>query len=149
MPSDTKGDITKTYREKQEAKKWHLVDAKDKVVGRLATRVAMLLRGKHKPTFTPNEDMGDGVIVINAAQVRFTGDKLNKKEYFTASSQPGHSRLTGADAMMAEHPERVIERAVKGMLPKTDLGRKLRTKLKIYKDANHGHAAQKPLPVEL
>jgi large subunit ribosomal protein L13 len=149
MPSDTKGDITKTYREAQEAKRWFLIDAKGKVVGRIATRIARILRGKHRARFTPNEDMGDGVIVINAAEAVFTGGKAEQKTYFRHSTNPGHAKFTSVPAMLEKHPERIIESAVAGMLPKTALGRRLRTKLKIYKDGTHFHAAQKPVAVEL
>jgi large subunit ribosomal protein L13 len=126
---------------------WHVVDASGVPLGRLATRVAQLIRGKHKPTFTPNMDVGDFVIVINADKVRLTGKKLDGKTYFKHTGYMGHETHTTARAMMAKHPDRVIEKAVFGMLPKTSLARqKLRGKLKVYAGAEHPHEAQQPKP---
>jgi len=126
---------------------WLLVDAKDVPLGRLASEVAQLIRGKHKPTFTPHMDVGDFVIVINADKVRLTGKKLDGKTYFKHTGYMGHETHTTARAMMAKHPDRVIEKAVFGMLPKTSLARqKLRGKLKVYAGAEHPHEAQQPKP---
>jgi large subunit ribosomal protein L13 len=125
--------------------KWFLVDADGMVLGRLATEVARILRGKHKPTFTPHMDTGDFVIIINAAKVRVTGRKAEQKTYFTHSGFMGHDKKTPFATMLAKHPERVIEHAVHGMLPKNALGRqKLRLKLRVYPGAEHPHVAQQP-----
>ncbi|MEX2181100.1 MAG: 50S ribosomal protein L13 [Gemmatimonadaceae bacterium] len=125
--------------------KWFVVDAEGMVLGRLATEVARIIRGKHKPMFTPHMDTGDFVIVINASKVRVTGRKLEQKNYYHHTGYMGHERFTPLASMLAKHPERVIEKAVFGMLPKTALGRqKLRLKLRVYPDARHPHAAQQP-----
>ena len=124
---------------------WFIVDAEGMVLGRLATQVARILRGKHKPTFTPHMDTGDHVIVINAAKVRVTGRKAEQKSYFSHSGYMGHDKQTPFATMLAKHPERVIEKAVHGMLPKNALGRqKLRLKLRVYAGAAHPHVAQQP-----
>lgn len=126
---------------------WHVVDASGIPLGRLASHVAQLIRGKHKPTFTPHMDGGDFVVVINASKVGLTGRKLDQKTYFSHTGYMGHERHTAARDMLAKHPDRVIEKAVFGMLPKNSLSRqKLRTKLKVYADAEHPHAAQQPSP---
>lgn len=126
---------------------WHVVDAADVPLGRLASVVAQLIRGKHKPTFTPHMDGGDFVVVLNAAKVQLTGDKLKKKTYFKHTGYMGHESHTPAGKLLAEHPDRVIEKAVFGMLPKNSLARqKLRTKLKVYSGAEHPHEAQQPKP---
>lgn len=128
--------------------RWHVVDADGVVLGRLASRVAQLIRGKHKPTFTPHMDCGDFVVVINAEKVRLTGRKLEQKRYFRHTGYMGHERFTPVARMLKTHPERVIEQAVFGMLPKTTLGRQaLRKKLKVYAGAEHPHQAQQPTPV--
>lgn len=125
--------------------KWFVVDADGMVLGRLATEVARIIRGKHKPTFTPHMDTGDFVIVINASKIRVTGRKMEQKNYFHHTGYMGHERYTPLASMLAKHPERVIEKAVFGMLPKTALGRqKLRLKLRVYADGKHPHAAQQP-----
>ena len=125
--------------------KWFLVDADGMVLGRLASEVAKLIRGKHKPTFTPHMDTGDHVIVINAAKVRVTGRKALQKQYFTHSGYMGHDKQTPFATMIAKHPDRVVEKAVHGMLPKNALGRqKLRLKLRVYAGAAHPHKAQQP-----
>jgi large subunit ribosomal protein L13 len=125
--------------------KWFVVDADGMVLGRLATEVAKIIRGKHKPIFTPHMDTGDGVIVINASKVRVTGRKAEQKEYFRHTGYMGHARFTSLGTMMEKHPERVIEKAVFGMLPKTALGRQvLRRKLRVYATAEHPHVAQQP-----
>jgi large subunit ribosomal protein L13 len=126
------------------ARRWFIVDADARVVGRVATQVANILRGKHKPTFTPHVDCGDFVVVVNAAKVRLTGAKLNDKIYHRHTGYPGGVRRTTASRMLNERPERVLRSAVVGMLPKNRLGRRLATKLKIYRGADHPHAAQKP-----
>ena len=126
---------------------WLIVDAKDVPLGRLASAVAQLIRGKHKPTFTPHMDVGDFVIVINAEKVRLTGKKLDGKTYFKYTGYMGHETHTTARNMMAKHPDRVIEKAVFGMLPKTSLAKQhLRGKLKVYAGAEHPHQAQQPKP---
>lgn len=125
-------------------KKWHLVDAKDQVVGRLATKIADVLRGKTNPQFTPNADSGDFVVVINAEKVRFTGKKWTDKEYHWHTNFIGGIKTRTAREQLEKHPELIIMEAVKGMLPKTSLGRKQLTKLKIYAGEKHDHDAQKP-----
>jgi large subunit ribosomal protein L13 len=125
-------------------RRWYLVDANGKVVGRLASRIANLLRGKHKPNFTPHEDVGDFVVVVNAAGVRLTGNKLSDKLYRRHSGYPGGLRSSTATREMQLHPDRVLRQAVEGMLPKNRLGRQLATKLKIYTGQEHPHAAQQP-----
>jgi large subunit ribosomal protein L13 len=124
---------------------WYVVDAEGMVLGRLATQIARILRGKHKPMFTPHMDTGDNVIVINASKVRVTGRKAEQKQYFRHTGYMGHERYTPFATMIAKHPERVIEKAVFGMLPKTTLARtSLRRKLRVYAGAEHPHAAQLP-----
>jgi large subunit ribosomal protein L13 len=126
---------------------WHLVDADGKVVGRLATRIAMVLRGKHKPVFTPHADTGDFVVVVNADKVRFTGGKLDQKMYYRHSGYMGGLKATSARQMLKKKPEEVLRHAVRGMLPKNSLGRQLLKKLKIYAGAEHPHEAQQPQPL--
>ncbi len=124
---------------------WYIVDAEGMVLGRLATEVARVIRGKHKPTFTPHMDGGDHVIVINASKVRVTGRKAEQKQYFRHTGYMGHERFTSFETMLEKHPERVIEKAVNGMLPKTSLARThMRTKLRVYAGAEHPHRAQQP-----
>lgn len=125
-------------------RKWYVVDAEGQTVGRLAAEVAKVLRGKHKPTFTPHVDTGDHVIVINADKVVFTGKKLTQKTYFRHSGYPGGTTFTAAGKMLAARPERVVEIAVKGMLPKNRLGAQMYRKLNVYAGAEHPHAAQQP-----
>ena len=125
-------------------KKWYVVDASGMVLGRLASEVASVLRGKNKPEFTPNVDTGDYVVVINAEKIKVTGRKLDQKIYYRHSDYVGSLKETTLREMLAEHPERVIEFAVKGMLPKGPLGREMMTKLHVYAGAEHPHAAQKP-----
>ena len=126
--------------------RWYVVDATDQVLGRLATRIATVLRGKHKPEFTPHVDTGDYVVVINADKVKFTGTKLDKKTYYWHSNYPGGLKSRTARQMLAEKPEELFRHAVWGMLPKNRLGRKLIGKLKVYRGADHPHEAQKPEP---
>jgi large subunit ribosomal protein L13 len=129
---------------------WHVVDASGVPLGRLATRVAQLIRGKHKPTFTPHMDGGDYVVVINAEKVRLTGRKGVQKEYFRHTGYMGHARFTPVAAMLQRHPDRVIEKAVFGMLPKSTLGRQtLRRKLRVYAGPDHPHQGQQPMPLKL
>jgi large subunit ribosomal protein L13 len=127
---------------------WHVVDAKNQVLGRLATRVAAVLRGKHKPTYTPNADIGDFVIVVNADKVKLTGNKATDKSYYRHSGYIGGLKETTAGKVLASnHPERIIEWAVRGMLPKSRLGDRLFTKLKVYAGPDHPHEAQQPRPL--
>lgn len=130
-------------------RRWWVVDATDQTLGRLATRVATLLEGKHKATYSPHLDTGDHVIVVNAARVRVTGDKLRQKIYYRHSNYPGGLKAESLQAVLARKPELVIERAVKGMLPQNRLGRAMYRKLKVYRGANHPHEAQQPQAVEL
>jgi len=130
-------------------KKWYVVDAEGMVVGRLASRVAAILRGKHKPTYTPHVDTGDYVIIVNAEKVRFTGKKLEQKVYYHHTGYPGGLRKFTAKEIMQKHPERIIISAVKGMLPKNRLGRQQIKKLKVYCGPDHPHSAQKPIPLNL
>ncbi|MDQ7793447.1 MAG: 50S ribosomal protein L13 [bacterium] len=130
-------------------RQWYLVDAAGKPLGRIASQVAHVLRGKHKPTFTPFLDTGDHVIVINAAQAVLTGRKLDQKMHFRHSGYPGGARFTSYRRLMAERPERAVELAVKGMLPHNRLGRAMAKKLKVYRGAEHPHQAQQPQPLEL
>ncbi|WP_227764178.1 50S ribosomal protein L13 [Zhaonella formicivorans] len=126
------------------ARKWYVIDATDKTLGRLATEVARLLRGKHKPIFTPHVDTGDHVIVINAEKVRLTGNKLRDKLYVRHSRYPGGLKTMDYQTLLQKHPERAIEIAVKGMIPHNRLGRQVIKKLKVYRGAEHPHQAQKP-----
>ena len=126
---------------------WHVVDAAGVPLGRLASAVAQLIRGKHKPTYTPHMDGGDFVVVINASQVRLTGRKMEQKRYFSHSGYMGHESFTPVKTLLAKHPDRVIEKAVFGMLPKTSLAKQhLRGKLKVYAGDTHPHVAQQPVP---
>ncbi|EQC47087.1 ribosomal protein L13 [Bacteriovorax sp. BSW11_IV] len=125
-------------------KKWYLVDATDKVVGRLATEIANILRGKNSPKFTPYTDSGDYVIVVNAEKIKFTGNKLNDKKYHWHTNYVGGLKTRTAKEQLARHPELIIMDAVKGMLPKNTLGRKQLTKLKVFAGESHDHEAQKP-----
>jgi len=141
----------KTYTPKltEIERRWWVVDAEDQVLGRLASKIAQILRGKHKPMYTPHLDTGDYVIVVNAEKVRLTGAKAEKKEYFRHSGYMGGGKLIPFRRMQAEHPERVIELAVKGMLPKNNLGRLMRKKLKVYAGPAHPHEAQQPERLEI
>lgn len=129
--------------------RWWLVDAKGRVLGRLASQVAKLLIGKHKPEYTPHVDTGDYVVVINAEKVVLTGKKWKEKVYYRHTGWPGGLRQMTAEEMIKRHPERLFYLAVKGMLPKNKLGRKLLKKLKVYAGESHPHQAQKPQPLEL
>ncbi len=136
----------KTYsaREQDIQRRWLVVDAEGKTLGRLAAQVAMVLKGKHKPIYTPHMDTGDHVIVINAAKVRLTGTKPEKKKYFHHTMYPGGATYTKLAELLAKHPERVVQKAVKGMMPKTKLGDAMTRKLKVYGGPDHPHAAQQP-----
>ena len=127
---------------------WYVVDATGKTLGRLASEIARRLRGKHKPEFTPHVDTGDYIVVINAGKVRVTGNKATDKMYYTHSGYPGGLKAINFEGLMAKAPERVIERAVKGMLPKGPLGREMYRKLKVYAGPDHKHAAQQPKALE-
>ncbi|MBI5708701.1 MAG: 50S ribosomal protein L13 [Candidatus Eisenbacteria bacterium] len=127
-------------------RQWLVVDAEGKTLGRLATQVATVLRGKHKPIYTPHMDTGDHVVVINAEKVALSGRKAEDKKYFHHTMYPGGATWTSIQEVMAKHPERVVQRAVQGMLPKTKLGRAMIKKLKVYAGPEHPHAAQRPTP---
>ncbi len=129
-------------------RKWYVVDATDKTLGRLSTEIASRLRGKHKPIYTPHVDCGDYIIVVNAEKIRLTGNKVNQKVYRHHTGYMGGLRERSYKEMLAKHPERIIEKAVKGMLPKNSLGRQMYTKLKVYAGPEHNHAAQKPEVLE-
>jgi len=133
--------------EAQADQKWWVIDAEGKPLGRIATKIAMVLRGKNKPTFTPHVDTGDFVIVVNAKKVLLTGRKLEQKQYVRHSGEPGGFRSEAYGDLMERKPELPIQKAVKGMLPKNILGRELLTKLKVYPGPDHPHAAQKPQPL--
>jgi large subunit ribosomal protein L13 len=137
-------NITRSFKSSDTEQKWHLIDAEGKTLGRLATNVARLLRGKHKPIFTPNADVGDFVIVVNASKVRVTGKRAELKDYFHYTGYPGGATYEKFQEVLQKHPERVIEHAVRGMLPHNRLGRKVFKKLKVYPGPNHPHKAQKP-----
>ncbi len=128
---------------------WYLIDAEGAILGRLATQIAMILRGKNKPQYTPHVDTGDFVIVINADKVQLTGNKANTKTYYHHTGYNGGLKAETFRQAMEKHPERVIERAVRGMLPKTTLGRQQLRKLKVYAGTEHPHAAQNPVKIEL
>lgn len=130
-------------------RKWLLVDAEDKVLGRMATRIATLLMGKHKPEYTPHIDNGDFVIVVNAEKIRVTGKKAIQKTYFHHTQYPGGGRQTSYEDMKKKHPERIVKHAIKGMLPKNKLGSAMYKKLKVYVGPEHPHAAQQPEKLEI
>ncbi|MBO0828474.1 MAG: 50S ribosomal protein L13 [Streptosporangiales bacterium] len=130
-------------------RQWHVIDAADVVLGRLASQAAVLLRGKHKPTFAPHVDTGDFVIVVNADKVALTGDKRRTKLAYRHSGYPGGLRSMPYEELLTKHPERAVEKAVRGMLPKNRLGRQLLKKLKVYAGPEHPHRAQQPVPFEI
>jgi large subunit ribosomal protein L13 len=138
-----------TKAEALKGRKWWLVDANEKTVGRLATRVASVLKGKHKPSYTPSMDTGDFVVVVNAGKIRFSGNKETKKVFFSHTMYPGGAKLTPMDEIRAKHPEDIVLNAVRRMLPRSALGRQMMTKLKVYAGDKHPHAAQKPEPLAL
>ena len=141
----------RTYQQKpsEVQRQWFLVDAQGKVLGRVASRIAAILRGKHKPTFTPHVDGGDFVVVVNAEKVRLTGRKLQEKVYYWHTGYPGGIRSATAAQMLERKPGWVIQKAVQRMLPKNPLGRRMLKKLKVYRGPEHPHAAQQPKPIEL
>ena len=141
----------KTYYAKpnEVAREWLLIDAQDQVLGRVASKAAHILRCKHKPTYTPHVDTGDFVVIINADKIRVTGKKLTDKEYYRHSGYPGGLKCETFEEAMEKHPERVIEHAVKGMLPKNTLGRAMAKKLKVYAGAEHPHMAQQPREIKM
>ena len=140
----------KTYQAKKEEvdHKWYLVNAEGKVLGRLSTELAKILKGKNKPTYTPHLDTGDFVIVVNAGKVTLTGKKMKDKIYYRHTGYPGGIKEMNAEKLLAKKPTEMIRMAVKGMLPKNSLGRQMLRKLKIYAGPNHPHEAQKPIPLE-
>ena len=133
----------------QITRRWYLVDAEDQTLGRLASRVAQILRGKHKPIYTPHLDTGDHVLVINAEKVALTGRKMDQKTYYRHSGYPGGLKEEPIKRVLEQHPERVIEGAVRGMLPKGKLGRAMYKKLRVYAGSDHPHAAQQPVAIDL
>ncbi len=141
----------KTYQAKKEEieQKWYLVNAEGKVLGRLATELAKILRGKNKPTYTPHVDTGDFIIVVNAGKLTLTGKKMKDKIYYHHTGYPGGIKEMSAEKLLAKKPTEMIRMAVKGMLPKTSLGRQMFRKLKVYAGPNHPHEAQKPIPLEV
>lgn len=139
--------LTKFIRTEDADRKWYLVDAKDQILGRLASKVARIIRGKNKAIFTPNMDTGDFVVVVNADKVKVTGKRETLKQYIRHSGYPGGQKITNIQDMLVKKPEFVFENAVKGMLPKNRLGKKLIKKLKVYAGENHPHDAQKPEPI--
>ena len=151
MWRQTRYSEMKTFSAKPESVKrdWFLIDATDKTLGRLSTEIARRLRGKHKPEFTPHVDTGDYIVVINAEKVHVTGAKLDDKMYHRFTGYVGNLKTTSLKDMLANHPERVIEIAVKGMLPKNPLGRAMYSKLKVYKGPNHPHSAQQPQALDI
>ena len=140
---------TQSFKQSDIEQSWILVDAQDKTLGRLASALASRLRGKHRPEYTPNADLGDYIVVINAGKINVTGDKLNQKKYFKHSGYPGGIKSKSLDEVIENSPEDAIRLAVKGMLPKNKLGKKMLTKLKIYKDNDHPHQAQNPNTLDL
>ena len=128
---------------------WYVVDATNKTLGRLSTEIALRLRGKHKPEYTPHVDTGDYIVVVNAEKVRVTGNKLEDKIYHHHTGYIGNLKSVPLKKMLAEHPERVIEKSVKGMLPRGSLGRQMYSKLRVFAGPEHTHAAQQPIPLEL
>ena len=135
---------TRFFKPTDPQQKWHLIDAQGKTLGRVATEIARLLRGKHKPMFTPNADLGDFVIVINAAKIKMTGKRSELKEYFHYTGYPGGATWEKFGDIMQKNPARVFEHAVKGMLPHNKLGRQIFKKMKVYPGTEHPHAAQQP-----
>ena len=141
----------RTYQPKPSdvTRQWHVIDASDLVLGRLASQAAILLRGKHKPIYAPHLDTGDFVVVINAAKVVMTGNKAAQSTVYSHSGYPGGLRKTSYAAVLATRPERIVEKAIKGMIPHNTLGRQMMSKLKVYAGPTHPHQAQSPVPYEL
>lgn len=138
---------TVSVAEKDVKREWFIIDAEGKTLGRMVSKVASVLRGKHKPTFTPNADTGDYVIIINSSKVRLTGKKMTERPLVRYTGHPGGQRFTTPKELLEKNPNKLIEHAVKGMLPKSSLGRKMFRKLFVYQDAEHPHTAQKPKPL--
>jgi large subunit ribosomal protein L13 len=149
--STRQGKPVRTYSPKpgEIERQWHVIDASDVVLGRLATHAATLLRGKHKPTFAPHVDTGDFVVIVNAGKVALTGNKRQTKIAYRHSGYPGGLKQVNYEELLSKRPDRAIELAVRGMLPHNRLGRKLIKKLKVYAGAEHPHTAQKPVPFEI
>ena len=145
---DTLSYKTKIPSAKGIERKWYVVDAEDKVLGRLCSDISKVLQGKNKACYAPNIDMGDHVIVINAEKIKLTGNKWDQKQYITYSGYPGGQKSKTAKQMLAKKPEAIIEQAVKGMLPRTKLGRQMYMKLHVFVGGEHNHAAQKPEPLK-
>jgi len=141
---DTLSYKTKSQKKETVERKWFIVDAEGETVGRICSRIAAVLRGKHKPSYTPHVDCGDFVIVVNAEKIRFTGQKESQKQYLRHTGYPGGQRSKTAKQLLTERPERVVENAVRGMLPKNRLGRAMYKKLFVYAGAEHPHEAQQP-----
>ena len=141
--------ITRFVKTEDADRKWYVVDATDQVLGRLAAKVASVIRGKNKPSFTPNMDTGDFVIIVNADKIKMTGKRELQKTYFRHTGYPGGGRELSYQQMKEKHPERIVEFAVKGMLPKTKLGKQIGKKLKVYVGSDHPHTAQKPETLSL
>jgi large subunit ribosomal protein L13 len=137
---------TRFFKKDEVELKWHLVDADGKTLGRVATQIATLLRGKHKPQFTPNADLGDFVVVVNAGKIKMTGKRPELKEYFQHTGYPGGATFEKFKDVMSKNPQRVFEHALRGMLPHNRLGRQIIKKLKVYAGPDHPHAAQRPEP---
>ena len=143
--------VYKTYTPKASSieHQWHVVDATDKVLGRLASQIAQVLKGKHKPTYAPHMDMGDHIVVVNVEKIRVTGSKADKKVYHRHTGYPGGLRTTSFERMMEDHPDRILKKAVWGMLPNNRLGRQLLKKLRVYAGPEHRHVAQQPVALDL
>ena len=141
---DTLSYKTQSAKKEEVVRQWYIIDAEGELVGRMCTKIAAVLRGKHKPSYTPHVDTGDYVIVINASKVRFSGNKMAQKEYITFSGYPGGQKRIKAKNLLEKKPYAIIENAVKGMLPKTKLGRAMIKKLFVYEGSEHPHAAQQP-----
>lgn len=142
-----KNQKTHSVKASEIQRDWHVVDAEGKVLGRLASEVATILRGKHKPTYSTHLDTGDYVVIVNAEKVRVTGSKFTDKMYYRHSGYPGGLKTTSFQALHAKFPERIVERAIKGMLPHNVLGRKMYMKLRVYRGPNHPHGTQHPQPL--
>jgi len=138
---------TRFFKQQDLQQKWYLVDANGQTLGRIASHVAHILRGKHKPEFTPNHDLGDFVVIVNSEKVKLTGKRPELKELFHNTGYPGGARFESFKELIKTNPEKVMEHAVKGMLPHNRLGRQMFKKLKVYRGAQHPHAAQKPQPI--
>jgi len=143
--------VYKTYTPKASSieHQWHVVDATDKVLGRLASQIAQVLKGKHRPTYAPHMDMGDHIVVVNVEKIRVTGSKADKKVYHRHTGYPGGLRTTSFERMMEDHPDRILKKAVWGMLPNNRLGRQLLKKLRVYAGPEHRHVAQQPVALDL